>query len=292
MTVPVGFTLQPDLEFLERTEPLRVDYYEVAPETLWRETPRGALEPNGFHRRFAALAAETGRFVVAHGVGLSLGSCDGPRLRRWLARVAADAETFRFRWYSDHLGTTALAGRSVILPLPLPMTAPARAIVRRRLAALQRIVPDVAVENTVAYFLLGDALEEPGWLSSIVARPRMHLVLDLHNVFTMAENFGFDPDAWLARLDLARVIEIHLSGGADSDPAWLPSGRTLRLDGHNGRVPEAVWSLYERWAPRCPNLRGVTLERMEGTVTDVDVPLLADELARARDLARRLACAA
>jgi uncharacterized protein len=291
--VPVGFTLQPELEFLERLDELivaRADYYEVAPETLWREDAHGRLGPNGYHRRFAALRARTGKFFVAHGVGVSLGTAaDGARLRRWLARVAADARTFRFRWYSDHLGATSLAGLATTLPLPLPMNARAAHVVRRRLRAMQRVVRDVGVENNVAYFLLGDALEEPAWLSGIVAAPRMHVVLDLHNVFTMAQNFRFDPDAYVERLDLSRVIELHLSGGADSDPAWLPSGRVLRLDSHDARVPEEVWALYERWAPRCPRLRGVTLERMEGTVTDADVPVLVDEIERARDLARRLA---
>ena len=62
-------------------------------------------------------------------------------------------------------------------------------------------------------------------------------------------------------LDLDRVIEIHLSGGADSDPAWLSSGASLTLDSHDASVPEAVWALFERYVGRCTNLRGVTLER-------------------------------
>jgi uncharacterized protein len=293
--VPVGFTLQPEVDFLERLDELiveRADYYEVAPETLWRVGADGALGPNGYHRRFAALGERTGKPFVAHGVGFSLGTgsrSDGARRSAWLARLDEDQRVFHFRWYTDHLGATALDGLAMTLPLPLPMTAAAAAVVRRRLAAMQRVVPDVGVENNVAYFLLGGALEEPGFLARIL-RPRgTHLLLDLHNLYTMARNFAFDPEAYLARLALDRVIELHLSGGADSDGAWLPSGRVLRLDSHDAAVPEEVWALYEQVAPRCPNLRGVTLERMEGTVMDADVPLLTDELERARDLARRLA---
>src|SRR5581483_8223623 len=188
-----------------------------------------------------------------------------------------------FRWYTDHLGATSLDGLAMTLPLPLPMTAAAAAVVRRRLAAMRRVVPEVGVENNVAYFLLGDALEEPGFLARILGARGAHLLLDLHNLYTMSQNFGFDPEAYLARLDLARVIELHLSGGADSDGAWLPSGRVMRLDSHDAAVPEAVWSLYERVAPRCPRLRGVTLERMEGTVGDADVAAIGDEFSRAQD---------
>jgi uncharacterized protein (UPF0276 family) len=102
----------------------------------------------------------------------------------------------------------------------------------------------------------------------------------------MATNLGSDAGGYLDRIDLASVIEIHLSGGARSDPAWLPGGRTLRLDSHDHAVPEAVWEMYEDVAPRCPNLRGVIVERMEGTVGPEDVDVLRGELRRAREVVR------
>lgn len=294
MTVPVGITLQPDEPFLDLLAEAvaEADYYEVAPETLWRDVGDGelVLEENGFHRRFAALARETGKPFVAHGVGLSLGAAgaaDASRCARWLDRIRRDHATFAFRWYTDHLGTSAPTGLAATLPLPLPMTTRAAHAVARSLAALSEIVPDVGVENTAQYFVVGDPLDEPRFLAECLRAPRAHLLLDLHNVFTMAENFGFDPEAYVARLDTAKVIEIHLSGGSPSDPSWLPSGRVLRLDGHDDAVPEAVWRLFEAVAPRCPALRGVTLERMEGTVhSAADAAVVRDELRRARAVLR------
>ena len=112
------------------------------------------------------------------------------------------------------------------------------------------------------------------------------MLLDLHNVFTMAVNLGLNAAAYLDRVNLERVIEIHLSGGARSDPAWLPDGRTLRLDSHDHAVPEEVWTMYESVAPRCSNLRGVIVERMEGTVGPRDVEVLRGELRRAREVVR------
>ena len=289
--IPVGFSLQPDPEFLERTARIiaRADYWEVAPETLWRHRGDGRLEPNGFHRRFAELARRD-RFFVAHGVGLSLGTVDAGDARRrraWLERVRADHATFGFRWYTDHLGASSVDGLAMTLPLPLPMTAEAARAVRRRLGQMQRVVGDVGVENNVAYFVLGDPLDEPRFLMDCVRARGCHLLLDLHNVYTMAHNFGFDPADYLRRLDLGKVIEIHVSGGGESSPGWLPSGRTMRLDSHDGAVPELVWRMLEAVAPRCPNLRGVTLERMEGTVADGDESLLAYEFERLRTIVQQ-----
>lgn len=292
--IPVGFTLQPDEKYLElldgliREEP---DYYEVAPETLWRPRQLAAtdwdLVPNGFHARFADLRAATRKPFVAHGVGFSVGSArpNPPRRARWLARMREDHAIFNYRWYTDHLGASEIAGRELVLPLPLPMTEEAADAVRTSLAAMQSVVPDVGVENSVFYYHLGRPLDEPRFLASILREPRTHLLLDLHNVFTTAKNAGFEPWEYVERLPLERVIEIHVSGGCDSESGWLPSKRKMRLDSHDEAVPEEVWELLERVLPLVPNLRGLTLERMEGTVGEDDVPLLREELRRARRIA-------
>ncbi|AKT36693.1 DUF692 domain-containing protein [Chondromyces crocatus] len=286
----VGFTLQPDEAFLELLGPALedADYYEVAPETLWfaRDEREEQLEPNGFHATFEALARRSQKPFVAHGVGLSVGTAsrkDEARRACWLEAIQRTHAALRFRWYTDHLGISAPAGVAATLPLPLPMTRHAARVVRGALRTLQQVVDDVGVENSVGYFLLGDPLDEPRFLGWVLAMPRAHLLLDLHNVYTMAQNLGFEPRDYLARLDLNRVIEIHLAGGRTSEPGWLPSGRTLRLDGHDDAVPEPVWQLFEAVAPRCPELRGVTLERMEGTVLDEgDALQVREELRRVR----------
>jgi uncharacterized protein (UPF0276 family) len=290
--IPVGFSLQPDVEFMGLLEGVlreSVDYYEVAPETLWRVEESGALGPNGFHRRFAELGHAYDKPFVAHGVGFSVGSSghsDASRRKRWLERLVHDQRTFGFQWYTDHLGASSFGDLAMTLPVAIPMTSYAAGNVRSALAGLQTVVPDVGVENSVFYFALGDPLAEPRFLSSVLSGARMHLLLDLHNVYTNAQNLGFYPEAYLSRLDLSKVIEIHLSGGSPSDAAWLSSGEVMRLDAHDSAIPEEVWKLFEATGPRCPHLRGVTLERMEGTVTEKDVPLLREEVRRAQRIVR------
>lgn len=286
----VGLTLQPENRFLdlldEEVIPL-ADYFEVAPETLWYFDKQGNLAPNGFYRRILARAQELDRPLVAHGVGWSVGGSEppnDPRRMVWRNGIAATHNDYQFLWYTDHFGVSRLAGQELILPLGMPHTDRHAQRVRDNLRVLQEIVPDVGVENTVVYFPLADPLDEPLFLRQALSAERTHLVLDLHNVFTMAQNLGFREEDYLENIPLEKVIEIHVSGGVDSDPAWLPDGATLRLDSHDDAVPEPVFAMLEEFAPRCPNLRGVTLERMEGTVERRDVPLLRDELLRARDI--------
>lgn len=290
----LGFTLQPEEMFLGLLDEVictAIDYAEIAPETTWWTDGEAPLVPNGFHRRFAEIVRESGLFAVAHGVGLSLGGAwpeDAPRQNAWLARMRADQEVFGYRWYSDHLGASMLGGMAMVLPMPVLMTEMSVVLIGERLRGMQSVVGDVAVENSAFYFLWGEPLEEAAFLGKVVAAPGHHLVLDLHNLYTLACNFDVSTSAYIERLPLDKVIEIHVSGGCDSDPQWFAGGGTMRLDSHDHAVPEPVWQLLEEVAPRCRNLRGITLERMEGTVTAADVPAIAEELRRARRVAERL----
>lgn len=287
MSIGVGFCLQPEESYLELLAPVLLeepDYFEVAPETTWRPGASGEWVANGYAQRFLELGRAANKPFVAHGVGLSLGSArpDRDRRKQWLARIAQDMQTFEYLWYTDHLGTTTLGTSELQLPLPTPMTSESATLYRSGLLELQQLVPHVGLENTANYCHVGDPLDEGRFLGECLDAPGMHLVLDLHNAWTTALNAGLDVHEYLASMPFERVIELHISGGAWSDPTWLRSRRELRLDSHDGAVPEEVWSLLDTYLPRCTNLRGVTLERMEGSVTPADVGILRGELHRLR----------
>jgi len=286
----VGWALHPDLEYLERTREIierDADYFEVNPETLWR--PRdGGLERNDFHALYRQIRDRSGKPFVGHGLDFSLATAlDEPgetdRTALWMERLRDDQSEFRFPWLSEHLGWSIAAGLQTTLPLPLPYTDEAVAAVAARMRLLRTIAPVVAFENNVSYFPLGDPAREPEFLNAICRAAPCNLLLDLHNVHTQCLNFGTDPRDYVDRLDLDAVVQIHLSGGSESDPEWLPSRRVLRLDSHDGPVPEPVWALLKRVLPRCRNLRGIVVERLNGTFGADDVPKLAAEVRRAKE---------
>ncbi|MCA9002524.1 MAG: DUF692 family protein, partial [Planctomycetes bacterium] len=260
------------------------DYFEIAPETVWMPGPGEDFIANGFHHQFKKLGEETGKAFVAHGVGFNLGGvcADPERRQRWLTAMRMSHQIFDFQWYTDHLGLTVPNGEEFLLPIGLPYTHESARVVADSLASMQTIVPDVGLENSVFYFHLGDPLAEPEWIARCIAAPNTHLLLDLHNVYTTALNVGYDPREYIDRMPLDRVIEIHMSGGSWSDPGWLKSQKLVRLDSHDEAIPEEVWALFEQVLPRCPALRGVTLERMEGTLAEPDVERLTEELHRLR----------
>jgi uncharacterized protein (UPF0276 family) len=293
LSVAVGFSIPADTSAITLCAPVfaAADYGEVLPESLVAPTDSAAFRGNGMLRQVAELQQRRGFPLVAHGTGLSLAGThplDADRTARWLARAAALQERLGFGWYTDHLGLTAPAGLALALPLGVPATSGARDATRARLRALAAAVRvPVGVENSVIYAPLADPRAEPAFLAEVVGVDHA-LLLDVHNLWVHVCNFGLDVDAWLAAAPLDRVIEIHVSGGREADPAW--TSRPWRLDGHDTPVPEAVWALLDRVLPLCPGLRGVTLERLEGTVAPHEVDGLVAEVERVRAaIARRAA---
>jgi hypothetical protein len=286
--VLLGWPLHPDLQYLELTRDIieeDADYFEINPEALWRPSRHGGLERNDFHQLFQQIQDRSKKPFVAHGLDFSPGTPlpgDRARTRAWLDRLHDDQETFHFEWMSEHLGWTTAAGLQAVLPLPLPLDDESIATVATRLRLLSRIVPTVCFENNPTYFNLGDPAREPEFFNAICRAAPCGLLLDLHNVHTQCRNFGLDPVDYVTRIDLSNVVQIHLSGGSESDAAWLPSKRVFRLDSHDGPVPEPVWKLLEIALPRCANLRGLVVERLNGTFDHVRP--LAEEFWRAKEM--------
>ena len=144
--------------------------------------------------------------------------------------------------------------------MPLPPTEEAARLVAVRAAAIRdRYGVPFLLENT-AYYLpdlpadpeIGD---EFGLMDRIEALSGCRRLLDLHNLYCNALNFGFAPKSALTRIPLDRVLEIHIAGGS-----WCEG---FYMDGHNGRVPGPVWELLELALSRAPGIAGVVFEILE-----------------------------
>lgn len=280
----LGIALPPDAVFWRHNRGLiedRAELFEITPETLWRAD----CTPTTEHERLRQFAQRCGRPVVGHGVLFSLGAAQRPARRdAWLAALARDRAAFDFQWCSEHLGFADADGLHTAWPLPLPPTDDAAAVVAAALRELQQVHPLVAFENNADLFCLGDPLAQPEFFARIAAAADAHLLLDLHNAFAFCRNLRVDFATWLDRLPWDRVLEIHLSGGSDSDPVSVRSGRSLRLDSHDGAVPEPVWRALATALPRARGLRAVVLEWFPEAMDEGAAAAFAADFDRTRSM--------
>ena len=91
------------------------------------------------------------------------------------------------------------------------------------------------------------------------------LMLDVNNAYVNGQNYGFDPEGFMMRLPLERVVEIHVAGHerfVEDD---------LLIDTHGAAVLDPVLDLLS-WAVARTGPVPVLLER------DHDVPDMAELL--------------
>ena len=253
-----GLTWRPELAAGVFANLDRIDLVEVIADDYF-DAPRRAV------RALETLAAQIP--VVLHGVGLGPASMTRVDDRR-LDRMGRLIDRIHPASWSEHLAFVRADGIEIghlAAPPRTPDTVEATAANLARARAITGAAP--LVENIATLIdPPASTLDEADWVSAIVAASGCDLLLDLHNVHTNSVNFGFDPVAYLDRLDMDRIGAIHIAGGA------LLGERML--DDHLHDVPAEVYNLLTEIGARVPRSLTVILER------DGAFPATADLLAQ------------
>jgi len=207
---------------------LPLDFFEVSPENYMR---RGGYYP-------AQLEQLQARYpLVTHGLTLSIGALDEPDAE-YLRELRAEIERTKSPFHSDHLCFSSAGGRSLHELLPLQQSRENL----RRVGERARRMSDVlgvpfALENITYYLHPGRAeLPELEFLSGVLDASGAGLLLDVNNVYVNSLNHGFDARAFIAALDLSRVVELHVAGHTRQASGLL-------LDTHGAPVADPVLEL-------------------------------------------------
>ncbi|HEX3953985.1 MAG TPA: DUF692 domain-containing protein [Stellaceae bacterium] len=246
----------------------RIDLIEIIAEDHFRAS-RAAL------RTLRRLAAQIP--VVWHGVSLGLASTVpvDPRRLDQMARLVG--ETGAESW-SEHLAFVRGGGVEIGHLAAPPRSAAAIDGACANIERARRIVGASPLVENVATLVAPPAstLDEPQWVRGVIEGSGAGLLLDLHNLYANARNFGEEPHDFLARFPLHRVAAVHLAGGR-----WIagPNGKTHLLDDHLHDVPDAVFALLTDLGRLAPQPLNVIVER-DGRYPPVAA--LLDQLDRAR----------
>lgn len=242
--------------------------YAMAEATLTREVPGlGWLEIHpenyvargGRFRQLLERAAEKFPFAT-HGLTLGFGAAE-PAEPSYMRALRDFLRGLSIPWHSEHLCFSGSGGVMVhdLLPLPFTREAVANAAARITEARDQLELP-IAVENISYYATLGRADEqemgELEFLLEVLERADCKLLLDVNNVFVNSQNHGFDPRAYLDRIPVERVAQIHVAGHHIRPDKLI-------IDTHGEAVRDEVFDLLEYTLARTGPMP-VLLERDQG----------------------------
>jgi uncharacterized protein (UPF0276 family) len=248
----------------------QIDVLEVIADDYYRASRAG----------IAALCSLARQVPVSlHGVGMGLASTipADPRRLHAMARLMRQVQA---ESWSEHLSFVRAGGVEIGHLAAPPRTPLSAAGAIANIALATRIVGSAPLMENIATLIDPPAstLDEAEWLAQIIHGAHVPLLLDLHNLYANAVNFGAAPEQLLLRLPLDRVGAVHLSGGH-----WIaaPDGGGQRLlDDHLHDVPPAVFALLTQLARLAPQPLTVIVER-DGNYPSFEHVLGQLELARA-----------
>jgi uncharacterized protein (UPF0276 family) len=214
--------------------------------------------------------------VVLHGVSLGLASSAPVQTRR-LDGMARLIEVTHAEFWSEHLAFVRAGSVEIGHLAAPPRTRESVEGAASNIALARKIVGTQPLVENVATLIdpPGGDTSEAGWIDAILRSSDSDLLLDLHNLYANATNFGFCPKAFINALPADRVGAIHLAGGK-----FVGTGETRRLlDDHLHNVPDQVYELLQMIGSRIPHPLTVIIER-DGNFPSMGC--LLDELQRAR----------
>src|SRR5690348_11156208 len=232
---------------------------ENLPGVDWVEAVAENLCPGHLPESLLRLR-ERGVTVVPHGVSLGLGGADRPDEAR-LTALAERAEALGSPLVTEHIAFVRAGGPLTASPLleaghllPVPRTRDALRVLCENVRAAQAALPvPLAVENIAALISWpGEEMTEGQFLSELVERTGVRLLIDVANLHTNHVNRGEDPAQALAALPVEAIAYVHVAGGFERDGVWH--------DSHAHPVPRPVLDILTDLAARTAP-PGVLLER-------------------------------
>ncbi|MFE6837804.1 DUF692 domain-containing protein [Streptomyces sp. NPDC057705] len=248
------------------------DAVERLPGLDWVEVVAENICPGHLPEALLRLR-ERGTRVVPHGVSLGLGGADRPDPAK-LAALGERAVALGAPLVTEHIAFVRTS--SPVLEaghlLPVPRTRDALDVLCENVRIAQDALPvPLALENIAALFSWpGEELTEGQFLTELVERTGVRLLIDVANLHTNRVNRGEDPAAVLDAIPLEALAYVHVAGGVERGGVWH--------DTHAHPVPPVVLDLLAALRSRV-DPPGVLLERDDDFPPEAE---LAGELAAIR----------
>ena len=252
-----------------------IDLLEVIADDHFRATPREL-------RALQTLSAQTP--ITVHGVAMGLAGSEPTETRR-MDNMARLVEALEPESWSEHLAFVRAGGIEIGHLAAPPRTTQNVEAAINNIERATKIVGRAPLMENIATLIDPPAskLDEATWTANIITGSGAGLLIDLHNLYANALNFGMEPAALLLRFPLARVKAVHLSGGMwVPEPGQNPENPAIRkrlLDDHLHDVPPPVFELLALLAQHAPQPLDVIIER-DGAYPDIETLLSQLDAAR------------
>lgn len=235
-----------DVPALRRTHPEFAGFLEVGVETA-----------KGLDRHARAWAAE-GLPTTYHFLDVNLDEPEDVRDGEWLREVREIAAALEPAWMCGDAGLWHIGrrerGHMLLLP-PVLTRESADALAEGIVALREETGYEVLPENPPGQVYLGD-LHLLDFYARVLDRADTGMLLDAAHLAIYQRVKGHAALTGLDGFPLDRIVEMHVAGAT----IGMADGYAFVEDDHVTDVLPQTWEIFERVAPRAPNLKAVVFE--------------------------------
>lgn len=251
--VGIGYRKDFGKAFLE-SDVLQAAFVEVAPEN-W-------IDVGGFWKRQFEQVAQKYP-IYSHGLSLSIGSPD-PLDWEFIKKVKQFLSEWNVQVYSEHLSYSQCDNAHLYDLLPIPFREDAVKHIAERIRQVQDFLERKLVIEIVSYYTpVAAEMTEVEFINAVLQESDCELLFDINNIYVNGFNHGYDPKAFIDKLDLSRVKYIHMAGHEKVR-------EDLIIDTHGQAIIDPVYDLFEHAIAKLPEPVPVLLER------DFNIPELSE----------------
>ncbi len=244
--------LDETLEFCAQGSNL-IEWLEIVPENY---ILRGAI----LERRFQKILASKVP-LIPHSVNLSIASASW-RDDKALIELKGLFTEIHAPWFSDHLSCTYIDGHYMQDLIPVPFTEEALSIITDRIKFLEDYFQLPFLLENPSYYskLIDPEMTELDFINKLISKADCGLLLDVNNVYVNSVNHNYNPEDFIAGLDLDRVVQVHIAGHLEGYESSLTGHSIQILDTHGERIKTEVYDLL-RFLLHRTEVNAILLER-------------------------------
>jgi hypothetical protein len=176
--------------------------------------------------------------LIPHGLNLSIGSVERPP-QSYLDTIARLLEITQPPYYSEHFAFTQTKQINLGALSPLWYTEELLDVVITNIINVQRFLGlPLILENIAHSFNIPcNTMSHEQFITNVCHETNCGILLDVTNIYIDSKNFGIDPKAFINKLPLASIKQIHIAG-------YLEKNGFL-LDTHSTAITSDIWELYD-----------------------------------------------
>ncbi len=244
----------------------RCDAVEILPDCMLD----GGSRTISTRHAAEVLEVADGRPLVAHGIGLSIGTVSEWN-HDYFETIESTLDALPLRWFSEHLGYTTVDGHFLGCMPAVPRTNQFIDLIAHRARLLRdRFGIEIVFEHVASPIDSGGTMSLAAFLNDVATASGCGLILDLHNLECDADNGRLDLVSFFEEFNSLHVREIHLAGGI-----WRDG---LHLDVHARPTAPSTLAMFQNVLALCPNVELVVFELLAQAVPLLGFDCVAGEL--------------